>query len=246
MNPYTRFKIISNSLSVAVVSLGVGLTTYAAGPADVLAASLFGAASPTPLANAFTAGLMIVLVVLVWLSLAQFILPQMFNLAWVRKAVLGRYYFEGTWVEGVRLDGDDRAIAVVDFQPREDAFVVSGRFINAKGETTANFHADYQDLSWPVVKLKHVQNRPDTDVGTREGVAEIMFESNGERPMRFDGCFIEGANKGARLEGFRLGKDDAERIRRPDHRIAVLSEYWATLFADDVQLDAAAVERSAA
>ncbi len=236
MDPYKRFKLISNSLSVALVSVGVGLMTYASGPVDHLATSLFAANPQAPMSGLFATAFLIGLVVLVWLSLAHYVLPRVFGFTRVRKWLLGRYYFEGTWVEGVRLDDDRRAIAVLDFLPVEDRVLVTGRFINNEGEITANFRADFQDIQWPVVKLKHLQNRADEPGGSREGIAELMFEANQERPLRFDGCFIEGANQGARLEGFRLSERDAKRLRAPHERMELLGEYWAMFFDTDVRL----------
>ncbi len=237
MDPYARFRLISNSVSVALVSAGVGVTAHAAGPVDQLSAAFFGEAHTSGAPAAFAAAVFVTLVVLVWLSLAHFLLPRLFGFSWMRRTILGRYYFEGTWVEGVRLPDRKRALAVIDFQPMDDRFIVNGRFINEHGETVSNFHGDYQDLVWPVVKLKHQQNRPDPHHGSREGVAEIMFESNRERPSRFDGCFIEGANQGARVEGYRLSDKDAERIRQPGDREEILAQYWRAIFADDTRLD---------
>lgn len=237
MDPYKRFRLISNSLAVALVTLGVGLTTFAGGPAERLAGSLFGAAADGPLASPLTAVLMISLVVLVWLALSQYVLPRLFGFDVIRRLILGRYYFEGTWIKGVRLSDDRKALAILDIQPLEDGFCASGRFINERGEVTSNFRAEYQELAWPVIKLKHVHNRADQDNGARDGVAELMFEANRERAQRFDGCFIEGALEGALLEGSRLDDREARRLRTPGERAAVLSDYWTTFFTNEVHLN---------
>lgn len=236
MNPYKRFHLISNSLAVALVALGVGLSTFAGGPTERLAGSLFGVDNDGALSNPLIAVLMIGLVVLVWLSLSQFVLPRMFGFDWVRRLVLGRYYFEGTWIKAVRLAKDGKALAVMDVQPMDERFVVTGRFINERGEVISNFRTEYQALEWPVLKLKHVHNRPTQDSGARDGVSEIMFEANRERPRRFDGCFLEGAHAGALVEGARLDDRDARRLRIPGERAGVLREYWAEFFAPDINL----------
>lgn len=236
MNPYTRFRLITNSLAVAVVALGVGLTTFASGPAEQLAGGLFGSVASEPLRNPGTVAVMIGLVVLVWLALSHFVFPRLFGMAWIRRAILGRHYFEGTWVKGVRLTGDRKALAVMDIQPLEDGFTVTGRFINETGEVTSNYRSEFQSVQWPVVNMKPLHNRPDENNGARDGVFEVMFEANNDRPERFDGCFLQGAHAGALVEGVRLNDAEARRLRNPAERANVLGDYWAMFFSADTNL----------
>ena len=181
MNPYDRFREVTNQISIIMASAIVWLiseieNTFRFSNLKTLSnntlsvdhienknfiAGFFEIASTQWQSILASFLLSIFLIMFLWIILYQFIMPRIISVPLIRKGILGRYYIEGTWIEAVRLPSKhpDRGLAIIDFQPYKDTFFLSGRTINQRGEVMSQFTAEFQKLDWPVLKYKHYHNK---------------------------------------------------------------------------------------
>ncbi len=230
MNPYARFRLVSNTLSAALI-VG-GLAVLGQPIFDTIAQQAGGAG---PKMYAALGGCVAVLVVF-WLAMTEAIFPAFFRFNGIRKMILGKFYIEGTWLQAERGAADGHRLAVIDIQPSGHDFIFSGYALNEDMEVESNTLIELSRFEWPFMTYKYRNSLSDGGDGQREGVGEIQFEMNRSSAQRYNG-FAQYVKDPTRLkiEGAKLMKNsEVKRLRSLEGRQAVLSKYWELFFNNSI------------
>lgn len=224
MNPYNRFSLVSSSVTAALILTIVAVT----GPSIFNTVQQFDGSSVE--LSLMLGGAVTVLVVF-WMAFTEVILPSLFRLNWVRKTILGRYYFEGTWLQAEK-GGDDSHIAVIDIQPDGKAFTFSGYALDENFDVNSNVLLELSKFDWPFLTYTYRNSLSDGADGRRDGVGEIQFEMNRAAARRYNGFsqYIK-SDKRVRLEGTKLMRNaDVKRLRTLEGRETIVDKYWELFF----------------
>ena len=177
------------------------------------------------------AGAVTVLVVF-WLALTQAIVPSLFRFDAVRRAILGKYYIEGTWLQAERGTAGGNRLSVIDIQPSGESFIFSGYALNKDLEIESNMLIEFSKFEWPFMTYKYRNSLSDGSDGQRDGLGEIQFEMNRTAAIRYYG-FVQFAKAAERIkiESAKLACNvEVERLRKLENRKAVLEKYWKLFF----------------
>ena len=226
MNPYTRFRTVS-TLMAATVTIGAVL---AFGMPAFEAISNYSGGTTGPGLMAAT-GASLALLVVGWLSMTEVIFPLIFRLSSVRKAVLGKYYIEGTWLQAER-GVNERRMSVIDIQPDGDRFIFSGYALNEELEIESNIMIEFSRFEWPFMVYKYRNSLSDGSDGRRDGVGEIQLEMNRSSARRYNG-FLQYVKNDERLkiEGAKLMSGvEVNKLRSLSGRRQVFEKYWKLFF----------------
>lgn len=230
MNPYSRFGLVSNTVSAAaLLSLLVLI-----GPSLISTLDLKNF-SGTP-ADWLSVGGIVAVMVVVWIAMTEAIFPSLFRLNTIRRMVLGKYYFEGTWLQSEKGDTHQR-LSVIDIQPDGKGFIFSGYSLNADLEIESNTLIEFSKLEWPFMTHKYRNSLSDGADGRREGVGEIQFEMNRAASRRYNG-FVQYVRyaKRARIEGAKLtSNSEVRNLRTLKGRQKVFQKYWDLFFNAGLQ-----------
>jgi hypothetical protein len=241
MNPYSRFRLVSSTASAAMIV--AGLCAFG----RPLLTAVAGAAGPGTGLWIALGGAVTVLVVF-WLALTEAIFPSLFRFDAVRRAILGKYYIEGTWLQAERGTAGGHRLAVIDIQPSGRTFIFSGYALNKDLEIESNTLIEFSKFEWPFMTYKYRNSLSDGADGQREGVGEIQFEMNRSAATRFNGYvqFVKAARR-IKIEGAKLTKNsEVKRLRSLESRKVVLEKYWSLFFNTSLNAGAAAVQPAAA
>jgi len=225
MNPYSRFRLVSISTSAAMIAAGLcafGQPVFTA----ISAAAGTGAGLWIGLAGAVT------VLVVFWLALTEAIVPSLFRFDVVRRAILGKYYIEGTWLQAERGTAGGNRLSVIDIQPSGESFIFSGYALNKDLEIESNMLIEFSKFEWPFMTYKYRNSLSDGSDGQRDGLGEIQFEMNRAAANRYNG-FVQFAKTAQRIkiEGAKLTRDgEVKRLRKLENRKAVLEKYWTLFF----------------
>ena len=223
MNPYSRFGLVSNTVSAAAI-----LTVLAAiGPQAMTAIQASTEAGNVAIAMGGAVTVMVVF----WLAMTEAIFPTLFRLNSIRRLVLGKYYFEGTWLQSEKGDGHKR-LSVIDIQPAGKSFIFSGYSLNEELEIESNTLIEFSKLEWPFMTYKYRNSLSDGADGQREGVGEIQFEMNRASARRYNG-YVQYVRNEARLriEGSKLTSNrEVKNLRTLQGRQKVFQKYWDLFF----------------
>lgn len=229
MNPYARFGLVSNTVSAAMIVGGL----VAFGPAIV--GNLKGAFAGET-AGMVTLGVAVSILVVFWLTMTEAIFPSLFRINSFRRMILGKYYFEGTWLQAERID-DECRMAVIDIQPSGKSFIFSGYALNENFEIESNALIEFSNVDWPFITYKYRNSLSDGRDGLREGVGEIQFEMNRDSSRRFNG-FLQFVSAGRRvkIEGTKLTKgSEVKKLRSLEGRHQLFEKYWELFFNRSVR-----------
>lgn len=224
MNPYARFGLVSNTVSAAMIVGGL----VAFGPAIV---GNLKAAFAGETAGMITLGVAVSILVVFWLTMTEAIFPSLFRVNSLRRMILGKYYFEGTWLQAERAD-DECRMAVIDIQPAGKSFIFSGYALNESFEIESNALIEFSKVEWPFITYKYRNSLSDGRDGLREGVGEIQFEMNRDSSRRFNG-FLQFVSAGRRvkIEGTKLTKgSEVRKLRSLEGRHQLFEKYWELFF----------------
>lgn len=225
MNPYSRFGLVSNTVSAAAI-----LTVLA-----VIGPQVAGAIQASTEAGSVAmwgslAGAVTVMVVF-WLAMTEAIFPTLFRLNSIRRMILGKYYFEGTWLQSEKGE-DHKRMSVIDIQPDGKGFIFSGYSLNEDLEVESNTLIEFSKLEWPFMTYKHRNSLSDGTDGKREGVGEIQFEMNKAAARRYNGFvqYVRQENR-VRIEGAKLtSNSEVKNLRTLQGRQKVFAKYWDLFF----------------
>ena len=146
MNPYSRFGLVSNTVSAAAI-----LTVLAfVGPQFVASLESVGSAGSTSSMLAVGGG--VVVMVVFWLAMTEAIFPALFRFNSIRRLILGKYYFEGTWLQSEKGE-DHQRLSVIDIQPDGKGFIFSGYSLNEDLEIESNTLIEFSKMEWPLSAL---------------------------------------------------------------------------------------------
>lgn len=175
-------------------------------------------------------GAVMVLVVF-WLALTEVIFPVLFRITAVRKAILGKYFIEGTWLQAERGDGEKR-MSVIDIQPSGKRFIFSGYTLNEDLEIEANTLIEFSKFEWPFMTYKYRNSLSDGADGLRDGVGEIQLEMNRESARRYNGFFqYVKSSERMKIEGAKLTSNrEVKNLRTLEGRQQVFEKYWKLFF----------------
>lgn len=234
MSPYSRFSIVSNTVSAGLIVSALALY----GPAGFIALK---SAATTPVDQGLAIAATIVVLVVFWMAVTQAIFPILFRITAVRKLVLGKFYVEGTWLQAERADSSKR-LAVIDIQPKGNSFIFAGYSLNEAFEVESNTLIELSGFEWPFMTYKFRNTLSDGSDGQREGVGEIHFEMNREAARRYNGFRQHVRSKErVKIEGTKLTSNkEIKRLRTLEGRRQIFSKYWGLFFNSRVQGNAAA------
>lgn len=229
MNPYSRFGLVSNTVSAAAI-----LTVLAAIGPQMLTTleTMFGADAGTMVT---AVGGAVVVMVVFWLAMTEAIFPVLFRFNSVRKLILGKYYFEGTWLQSEK-GSDHERLSVIDIQPSGKGFIFSGYSLNKDLEIESNTLIEFSKMEWPFMTYKHRNSLSDGMDGQRDGVGELQFEMNRAASRRYNGFvqFVRSADR-IRVEGAKMTSNkEVKSLRTLEGRQKVFSKYWSLFFNNAV------------
>ncbi|MEM9739795.1 MAG: hypothetical protein AAF829_07990 [Pseudomonadota bacterium] len=233
MNPYARFRLVSNSISAALI-LG-GLAAF--GSPLVEAVSAVAGNHPADLAVAGAAGVGVLVVF--WVSMTEAIFPALFRFDGVRKMILGKYHMEGTWLQSERGSQTSR-MSVIDIQPKGSRFAFTGYSLNENLEIESNSRIEFSRFDWPFMIYKHRNSLSDGSDGLSEGVGELQFEMNRSSARRYNGYlqYVRGQER-LKIEGVKLTDNrEVRRLRSLEGRREICSKYWELFFNRPMQSQA--------
>lgn len=225
MNPYARFRLVSNAVSAALV-LTV-LAAFGGRAADIVATMAAGDSAILLGASAGAVGVLVVF----WVTMTEAIFPSLFRFDTVRRVILGKYYMEGTWLQSERGDGQSR-MSVIDIQPKGDGFMFTGYSLNENLEIESNTRIEFSRFDWPFMTYKHRNSLSDGSDGLSEGVGELQFEMNRSAARRYNGFlqYVRGQQR-MKIEGVKLTKgSEVKRLRSLEGRREICSKYWELFY----------------
>ncbi|MEO1643009.1 MAG: hypothetical protein AAFR74_06695 [Pseudomonadota bacterium] len=237
MNPYARFGLVSNTVSAALILTGLAVF----GSTIIDAAS--GVASGGGTAAIATLATIVTVMVVFWLAMTEAIFPALFRFNSVRRLVLGKYYFEGTWLQSEKGESHAR-LSVIDIQPQGKGFIFSGYSLNEDLEIESNTLIEFSKLDWPFMTYKYRNSLSDGGDGKREGVGEIQFEMNKASARRYNG-YVQYVRNEARvkIEGAKLTSNgEVKQLRTLQGRQKVFSKYWDLFFNSSIRKPERVVE----
>jgi len=225
MNPYSRFRFISNMAAAALMAgslcavwpvASALLVTETGGAALAYKVSVAGIAAALVLAS---------------LVITEWVFPALFQVAFLRKLVLGKHYIEGTWLQAERGPAGSERLTVLIIRPRRYGFGLSGYCLNQESEIESNRMVEYSKLDGPVLAYAYRSLMPDGAGNQARGMGELMFEQRRGAPKAFSG---HGEPVGARrfqVEGVKLTKwSERRRLRKLEQRAEVVEKYWDLFF----------------
>jgi hypothetical protein len=174
----------------------------------------------------------VTVLVVFWLSLTEAIFPSLFRFNAVRRAILGKYYIEGTWLQAERGTSGGNRLAVIDIQPSGRSFIFSGYALNKDLEIESNTLIEFSKFEWPFMTYKYRNSLSDGSDGQRDGLGEIQFEMNRTAATRYNGFaqFVKTARR-IKIEGAKLTSNaEVKRLRKLESRKSVLEKYWTLFF----------------
>lgn len=236
MTPYRRFDTVSSVVS-ALVTLG-GLS---------IAALIYAGDLPKePTEIGGFLAIVAVLVTVVWLALQSSIVPFFLRHGLLRRIVLGRHNIEGTWIQIERGETFVR-MAIIDFQPNKNAFILSGYSLNETLQVQAQFHATNNEISWPFMRFQFRNPLSNGDDGLSEGLGEIRFEMNRAAARRYNGYLQPvGTTKRISIEAVKLTNPrDIRAIRTLEGRRRIIETYRANFSPDTFAAAHSKLERAA-
>ncbi|MEO0714788.1 MAG: hypothetical protein AAFY37_12840 [Pseudomonadota bacterium] len=225
MNPYNRFSTVSTVASATIIIgllAGFGMQAF-----DIISQNI-GSDGPAVMG---AVGAAVTSLVVAWLALTEVLFPALFRLTAVRKAILGKYYIEGTWLQAER-GAKDRRMAVIDIQPAGRRFIFSGYTLNEDLEIEANTLIEFSRFEWPYMTYKYRNSLSDGSDGQRDGVGEIQLEMNREAARRYNGFFqyVQSAER-MKIEGAKLVNNrEVKDLRTLEGRQNVFEKYWRLFF----------------
>lgn len=225
MNPYARFRLVSNAVSAAAI-LGA-LALIGAPLAETFIAVAAG--DGVTLAGAGIAA--VTVMVIVWVTMTEAIFPALFRFTAVRRMILGKYYMEGTWLQSERGKTQSR-MSVIDIQPKGNAFMFTGYSLNENLEIESNSRIEFSRFDWPFMVYKHRNSLSDGTDGLSEGVGELQFEMNQSAARRYNGFlqYVRGQDR-LKIEGVKLtNRREINHLRSLEGRREICSKYWQLFY----------------
>ncbi|MEQ9506628.1 MAG: hypothetical protein RLO80_10195 [Hyphomonas sp.] len=226
MNPYSRFRLISNTLTAALMAGGL-CAVWPLG-ADMIAAATGGVAMAYWASVAGIAAL----VVIGSLVMTEAVMPALFQIGLLRRIVLGRAYAEGTWMHAERGPSGSERLTVLHIRPSGFGYDLSGYCLNQDSEVESNRMVEWSKLDGPVLHYAYRSLMPDGAGNQARGVSELMMEQRWGAPRAYSG-FGHPAGDGRRfqIEGVKLTKwSERRRLRRLDQRGEIAGKYWDMFF----------------
>jgi len=236
VTPYRRFSIVASVIS-SLVTLG-GLSLAAVLYADRLPES------PTEIGGLLA--IAAVLVTVVWLALQSSIVPFFLRSGLLRRLVLGRYNVEGTWIQ-IERGEDFTRMAIIDFQPSRNNFILSGYSLDDMLQVQTQLHATNTEISWPFMRFQFRNPLSDGEDGLRDGLGEIRFEMNRAASLRYNGYLQPvGSTKRISVEAVKLTSPrDIRAIRTLEGRRRLLETYRANFSPNTLATAHSKLERAA-
>ncbi|MEO0784165.1 MAG: hypothetical protein AAFY10_00600 [Pseudomonadota bacterium] len=225
MNPYARFRLVSNAVSAAI--LLSGLAAFGKPLVEAVTATAGGGTTQLGLAGAAGVGVLVVF----WVTMTEAIFPALFRFDGMRKLILGKYYMEGTWLQSERGEATTR-MSVIDIQPKGNSFSFTGYSLNKNLEIESNSRIEFSQFDWPFMTYKHRNSLSDGSDGMSEGVGELQFEMNRSSARRYNGYlqYVRGQQR-LNIEGVKLTKGrEIKRLRTLEGRREICAKYWELFF----------------
>jgi hypothetical protein len=240
MTPYSRFRLISNMATAALLA-GTLCAAWPVGSALLVTA--LGTAGPVYQAS--VAGIAAALV-MVSLMVSGWVFPALFRLGAVRKLVLGKHYVEGTWMMAERGPSGSERLTVLHVRPAGEGFGLSGYCLNQESEIESNRMIEYSKLDGPVLTYAYRSLMPDGAGNQARGLSELMFEMRRGAPKAFSGHGEPVGGRRFPVEGVKLTRgSERRRLRKLEQRAEVAEKYWGLFFgaAAEAVEDSPAVSR---
>lgn len=226
MNPYSRFRLVSNTAATALVAATLcGVWPVAS---NMLATATGGL---TPVYWASVGGIA-ALVVIGSLMLTEWVLPLVFQIGFLRRMVLGRAFAEGTWLQAERGPSGSERLTIVRVRPSGFGFNLSAYSLNQDGDIEGTRIIEYSKLDGPVLSYVFRNLMPDGAGSQAQGANELMFENARGAPKAYAGYGqAAGSTRKFQIEGVKLTKwSERRRLRKLDQRGEIVGKYWSLFF----------------
>lgn len=226
MNPYSRFRLVTNFLAAALVAGGLCALWPAA--SGMLAAAAGGVTA------AYWAGVGIAALLTVTgsLLLTEALLPALFQWSVLRKLVLGRDYVEGTWLQAERGPSGTERLTVMHLRAAGAGYELSAYSLNEDNEIESNRIIAWSKLDGPVLSCAYRTLMPDGAGNQAQFTSELMFEQRRGAPRSVAGFGVAaGSTRRFQIEGVKLTRwSERRRLRKLEQRGEVVAHYWNLFF----------------
>lgn len=225
MNPYSRFRLISNFAAAAMMA---GALCAGWPVASALLVTALGTAG---LPYQIAVGGIAAALVLGSLMVSEWVFPALFQMSFLRRMVLGRHYVEGTWLQAERGPSGSERLTVLHVRPAGYGFALSGYCLNQESETESNRMIEYARLDGPVLTYAYRSLMPDGAGNQARGMGELLFEQRRGAPKAYSGHGEPVGGRRFPVEGVKLTKGaERRRLHRLDQRAVIVEKYWGLFF----------------
>jgi hypothetical protein len=230
MNPYSRFRMISNvTASALVLSAVFAMWPVASGMIAAATGSL------TPAYWAATAGAALT-ALLVSLTISGAVFPLLFRTGFLRRMVLGQHYLEGLWLQAEHDDENGNRLTLIQIKPQGYGYTFSGQIFDRNLNVMSQSPVELMrcgplDISYFYTTL------PGSD-GERSdsGRAYLSFRPFRGRALTYTGYGQSDLMRHSfRIEGVKVRKwKELRRLQKRDMQSEILAAYWETFFNEAV------------
>lgn len=225
MTPYSRFRLVSNTVAAAFIVGGL----CAVWP--LLAGMIAAATGGVTAAYAAFVAVAALLSVVAFLTLSEAVFPALFQIAFLRRVVLGRHYVEGTWLHAERGPSGSERLTVLHIRAAGAGYDLSGYSLNQESEIESNRMVEYTTLDGPVLFHAYRSLMPDGAGNQARGTSELMFEQRRGAPKAYSGYGEPVGGRRYQIEGIKLTRwSERRRLRKLDQRAGVVETYWNLFF----------------
>lgn len=235
MTPYSRFRMISNVTTSALV-MGAVFAMWPVASGMIAAAT----GSLTPAYWAATGGAALT-ALLVSLTISGAVFPLLFRMGFLRSMVLGQHYLEGLWLQAEHDDENGNRLTLIQIKPQGYGYTFSGQIFDRNLNVMSQSPVEMMrcgplDISYFYATL------PGSD-GERSdsGRAYLSFRPFRGRALTYTGYGQSDLMRHSfRIEGVKVRKwKELRRLQKRDMQAEILAAYWETFFNETVTPDEA-------
>ncbi|MFN7180790.1 hypothetical protein [Hyphomonas sp.] len=230
MTPYSRFRMISNVTTTALL-MGAVFAIWPVASGMIAAAT----GSLTPAYWAATAGAALT-AVLVSLTISGAVFPLLFRMGFLRRMVLGQHYLEGLWLQAEHDDENGNRLTLIQIRPQGYGYTFSGQIFDRNLNVMSQSPVEMMrcgplDISYFYATL------PGSD-GERSdsGRAYLSFRPFRGRALTYTGYGQSDLMRHSfRIEGVKVRKwKELRRLQKRDMQAEILAAYWERFFNEAV------------
>lgn len=232
MTPYSRFRMISNVVTTALV-VGAVLAVWPTASGMIATAT----GGLTPFYWAVT-GVVGVMTLITSLTVSGAIFPFLFHWGPLRRMVLGQHYLEGLWIQAEHDDENGRRLSVIQVKPQGYGYAFSGESFDQDLKVMSQ--APHEMMRSGPLDISYAYSTLPGSCGERSDTGKVYLSF---RPFRGRARTYTGHGQSDlmrnrfRIEGVKVRKwKELRHLQKRDLRDAVLAAYWEKLFNETLTL----------